>query len=167
MGVSRIINIPGSVNNGTRLDDEAYRIYILSRIFVNQWDGHKDTFRDIWNQTMGRIVDANFVDNQDMTATVSIMGNVPPVILDMIMADELLPRPMGVGYNISFIVSADILVSAHSENYENVFLYAADESNLAVEYCGATDYEDWEEYDPGEDGPAHTDLSYTDLGVTG
>lgn len=171
VGAPRKIQIPGSAYYGQELDDDSYRMFIYSRIFRNHWDGTAETFKEIWDNTLGNFVDAEYYDNQDMTVTIALHGRVPDLITSMIIAGEILPRPMGVMYNIAFDNAGTIVVSGDTDYYETVYMYAADETYngedyIGVEYCGATDIEDWAPYDPGESEAALTDISLTDVGVT-
>ena len=166
LNVPRIVDIPGAASNGTELDDESYRICILSEIMKDQWDGTEDTFREIWDQTIGQIVDADFCDNQDMTVTVNILGDVPDVIVDLITAGEILPRPMGVTYNVSFDTSAEIIVSGETDYYGVIYMRAAAADSPEVEYAGETETDDWVPCDLDE-MLARTDVTKTDEGVTG
>lgn len=119
LGVSRYVDIPGSSYYGYELDDEEYRAYLYARIFRNHWDGTDNTFQVVWDNTLGRIVDANYIDNQNMTATISIGGNAPDVIMAMILAGELIPKPAGVLHIVSFDnTRVNINLSVHADYYE-------------------------------------------------
>lgn len=171
VGAPRKVNIPGSAYYGQELDDDSYRMYISSRIFRNHWDGTSETFKEVWDNTLGNFVDADYYDNQDMTVTIALHGRVPDLITSMILAGEILPRPMGVTYNIAFDNASNIVVSGDSDYFEIVYMYAAGDTYNGqpydgVEYCGANDLEDWEEYDPTQ-GPARTDSAIVDVSYTG
>ena len=150
VGAPRRVDIPGSSFYGYVLDDESYRAFIYSRIFRNHWDGTAETFQGIWDHTLGNIVDARFYDNQDMSVTITLRGTVPPVIMAMLLAGDFIPKPAAVKYNIAFDNSDEIVVSADTDCVEIVYMYVSDdtyngEPYIGVEYCGATDIEDWEE----------------------
>lgn len=149
VGAPRTVEIPGSAFYGYDLDDESYRVYIYSRIFRNHWDGTAETFQTIWDQTLGKIVDADYFDNQDMTVTISIIGQTTNVVMAMILAGEIIPKPAGVRYLIVFDSTDTIYVSGSTEVYEMGYMYAADdtyngEEYIGVEYCGATEFDPWE-----------------------
>lgn len=121
LGVSRSVDIPGSTYYGYELNDDEYRAFIYARIFRNHWDGTDATFQVVWDNTLGRIVDANYTDNQDMTATISIGGEAPDVIMEMILAGELIPKPVGVGHIVAYDnARVNIIVSVGADYYEVV-----------------------------------------------
>ena len=121
LGVSRSVDIPGSTYYGYEMDDEEFRAYIYARIFRNHWDGTDDTFQVVWDNTLGRIVDANYTDNQDMTATISIGGEAPSVIMAMILAGELIPKPVGVGHIVAYDnARVNIIVTVGTDHYSVV-----------------------------------------------
>lgn len=149
VGVSRVVQIKDSAYYGYTLDDDSYRAYIYARVFANHWDGTAESFDEIWGKTLGNVIDANYSDNQDMTATISIHGDASPVITEMILSGEIIPKPAGVRYDIAYDNSSTILVSGDTENYEVYYMYASDDTYNGepydgVEYCGASDIEDWQ-----------------------
>ena len=92
------ISIPGYAE---LLDDETYRKIILSRIVQNQWDGTNEMFREIWDSTIGDMLNAKYYDNQDMTMDMRIIGQIEPVMLEMILRGYIIPKPMGVGMSVT------------------------------------------------------------------
>ena len=136
VGAFRKVEIPDSAYYGTELNDEEFRAYIYSRIFRNHWDGTAETFQKVWDCTLGKIIDAEYFDNQDMTVTISISGSISNIILAMILAGEIIPKPACVGYIISTDnTSIDIIVSADTAHYEhNDNLYVWDETITAPDY---------------------------------
>ena len=127
VGASRKVEITWSAFYGNELDDDSYRAYIYSRIFRNHWDGTADTFEVVWDNTLGRIMDADYIDNQDMTATISVSGHIPPIIMSMILAGEIIPKPACVRYIVAFDnASATIIVSGDTRTYEEDILYVSE-----------------------------------------
>lgn len=162
VGASRIVQIKNSSYYGHVLDDTSYRAYIYARIFANHWNGTAEQFREIWLTTLGQIMDSDYYDNQNMSATIFVQGTLIPLVMDMILAGEIIPKPAAVGYSISVDGAGMILVSGDTEYYEINYMYVADdtyngEAYIGVEYCGATDIEDW------ATRPARVDSATTDV----
>lgn len=87
------ISIPGY---DPALDDDMYRMVILAKIMQNQWDGTNETFRELWENTIGEWLDAVYKDNQDMTISANIIGTVEPVLTELILNGLIIPKPAGV-----------------------------------------------------------------------
>lgn len=88
-----LVDLPDQPN---LLDDESYRQIILARIVQNQWDGSYERFHEIWDTTLGGILDATYRDNQDMSMDVSVKGMLSPTLKELIFHGYFLPKPMGV-----------------------------------------------------------------------
>lgn len=99
------IEIPGLP---TLLDDDTYRKVILARIVHNQWDGTNEKFREIWDVAVGDELNATYRDNQDMTMSISIIGQIEPTMIEMILRGYIVPKPMGVGLNVT--LSEEVIV---------------------------------------------------------
>lgn len=97
------VSIPGLP---ALLSDETFRQVILSKIIRNQWDGTESAFHEIWDATLASQMDARYYDNQDMTVSVDIVGQIEPVMVELILAGYIIPKPMGVGMNVNIIVEA-------------------------------------------------------------
>ena len=102
VGVDRrfpLVSIPGLPG---KLSDSVYRKVILAKIVQNQWDGTEETFREIWDNTVGADgLDAYYQDNQDMTMDVMISGTMEPIMTELILAGYIFPKPLGVKVNVS------------------------------------------------------------------
>lgn len=83
------------------LDDESFRRVLLTKIVQNQWDGTGGAFQDIWDAALGSMIEVSWIDNQDMTVEVSLVGDIPYDLVRMIQRGYYMPRPMGVGMNIT------------------------------------------------------------------
>lgn len=92
------VPIPGT--NPT-LDDDAFRTVILSKIIQNQWNGTNAGFHEIWQQTMQGVINAKYTDNQDMSVSVDVRGQLQPVITEMLLFGYIVPKPAGVQLNIT------------------------------------------------------------------
>lgn len=86
------------------LSDNAFRQVMLARIIQNHWDGTESTFQEIWDATMASQLKARYYDNQDMTISVEVIGQIEPVMVELILAGYIIPKPMGVGMNVNIIV---------------------------------------------------------------
>lgn len=83
------------------LDDDAFRTVILSKIIQNQWDGTNEGFQEIWQQTMQGVIDAKYTDNQDMSVSVDVRGQLQPVITELLLFGYIVPKPAGVQLNVT------------------------------------------------------------------
>lgn len=83
------------------MDDDQYRILLYAKVFANHWDGTIETFHEIWEVTLGRVMDASYVDNQDMTVDIHVNGFVSEMLLNLIPAGKIIPKPMGVRYKVT------------------------------------------------------------------
>lgn len=80
------------------LDDETYRVFLKSKIAVNNWDGRGSQWRELMSFAFagtGTVVD--YVDNQDMSIDVIVSG-VPPskLMLELMKRGYLSVKPCGV-----------------------------------------------------------------------
>ena len=93
---------PGSIPGlPALLDDSTFRNVILARIVQNQWDGSYQRYKEIWDATVGGVLDATYRDNQDMTMDIHITGYTEPTMIEMILRGYIIPKPMGVGLNVA------------------------------------------------------------------
>lgn len=108
----RLLGIQRPVVEGDQFNDEQYRLLLLSRISLLVWDGSCYGLTKILK---GLFPDSLFkiVDNLDMTVDIDFASGLTAdqvQVLSMGYVDEssgeyvytFLPRPSGVGYNISF-----------------------------------------------------------------
>jgi hypothetical protein len=96
VGASRhfpLIPIPGY---DSALSDDTFRIVIQAKIMQNYWDGTNGSFQEIWDDTIGKLFQAEYVDNQDMSISVNIDGTVEPYMTELILAGKIIPKPAGV-----------------------------------------------------------------------
>ena len=83
------------------LNDEMFRMMILGLIVQNQWDGTNESFRELWDSTLGEWLDSTYTDNQDMTISADIIGTVEPLLTELILAGYIIPKPAGVQLNVT------------------------------------------------------------------
>ena len=122
IGITRTITIPGSDYYGITVDDEQYRALLYAKIFANHWDGTIEMFHQIWNETLGKMMDASYIDNQDMTVDIIVNGIVSEFLLNLIPQGQLIPKPMGVRYTV---INKLPEVSGSNSLYLGLALYGA------------------------------------------
>ncbi len=147
-----------SISGVDTLDDDTFRKVILAKIAQNQWDGSLETFSDLWNATLGTWLNAEFTDNQDMTISVDISGDISAQLSELVLNGYIIPKPMGVGMYI--VYNSDILVSADTDYLGINFPYASEDYQTA-----ANDLAECEEAAPVT--LAYADQAQTDVDVTG
>lgn len=98
----------------TTLSDDVFRQLIQATVVRNQWDGTIGTFDEIWRTTLGENLNATYHDNQDMTMDIDILGDIEPVMTELILSGKFLPKPMGgqviVNLRTESVVSASVSV---------------------------------------------------------
>lgn len=100
-GAARTVGFQPSNGVSPVLDDATYRLYIKAKIAQNQWDGTITSLYPIWLSLFpsGKIV---ILDNQNMTATITLTGAFTSIIQDLITNGYIIPRPEGVLYTFVF-----------------------------------------------------------------
>lgn len=81
------------------LDDTNYRIALKAKIAQNQWDGTIPAIYEIWGNLFPDI-GLSVVDNQDMTMSALIDGQMDQVITEMVASGYIIPKPAGVRLTI-------------------------------------------------------------------
>lgn len=101
VGASRIVGFQPTGSVSPILDDTTYRLYIKAKIAQNQWDGTLPSLYPIWSSLFpsGNIV---IIDNQNMTASITLTGAFTSIIQDLITNGYIVPRPEGVLYTYVF-----------------------------------------------------------------
>jgi hypothetical protein len=101
VGAFRTVDFQPSNGVSPILDDATFRIYIKAKIATNQWDGTIVSLYPIWKQLFpnGTIV---IIDNQNMTADLTLTGSFTSIIQDLITHGYIVPRPEGVLYTYLF-----------------------------------------------------------------
>lgn len=101
VGVGRILSFQPTDGSSPTLDDATYRILIRATIANNRWDGKIGSLYPLWDVIFpgGQIL---IVDNQNMTATIIITGNMTSIVQDLITHGLIVPRPQAVAYNYLF-----------------------------------------------------------------
>lgn len=86
----------------TELDDETYRQLLKAKIIMNSWDGSIPVAASALNELFGGNPNTiiSISDNQDMTMTVSVSGQVPGNVIVALLKGGYVPiNPEGVGVN--------------------------------------------------------------------
>jgi len=83
------------------LSDSDYLTLIQAKIAQNQWDGEIDSLYALWEKLFpnGGLV---YIDNQDMTADIVLVGQFGIIAEQMIVNGLIIPRPQAVQYTYSF-----------------------------------------------------------------
>lgn len=99
VGRSRVLNFQPSSGASPTLNDDNYRIALKAKIAQNQWDGSIPGIYEIWDSLFTDI-SLNIVDNQNMTMSALVDGQVDDVISEMVAAGYIVPKPFGVSLTI-------------------------------------------------------------------
>ena len=101
VAASRTVGFQPSNGVSPILDDDTYRLYIKAKIAQNQWDGTIISLYPIWQNLFpsGSII---IIDNQNMTADITLKGTFTSIIHDLIINGYIVPRPEGVQYTYIF-----------------------------------------------------------------
>jgi hypothetical protein len=101
VGAARTVDFQPRNGVSPILDDATYRLYIKAKIAQNQWDGTIASLYPIWQALFpgGSII---ILDNQNMTADITLKGAFTSIIQDLITNGYIVPRPEGVLYTYLF-----------------------------------------------------------------
>jgi len=88
----------------TILPDDAYRQILKFKIIQNSWKGTVNELYADWNSIFGSEgLSINIIDNQDMTAEITITGSVIPAAIQYILLGNYIPlKPAGVHVSYTF-----------------------------------------------------------------
>ena len=88
----------------TILPDDAYRQILKFKIIQNSWKGTIPELYATWEVIFSvEGLTLSIVDNQNMTANITITGNTIPAAIQYILQENLLPfKPAGVAINYTF-----------------------------------------------------------------
>lgn len=100
VGASRKMKYISAYIPDGSLQDPDYKAFIMARIAQNMWNGENETLPGLWSSVYPDIK-MTYVDNQDMTMDVNIIGQVSEVLLELIMRGYIVPVPMGVGMKLT------------------------------------------------------------------
>jgi hypothetical protein len=93
----------------TSLDDGTYRTLLRAKIAANSWDGTVPGAAAAYANLFAGSGSQIFIqDNQDMTMTVGVSGQIPSALLRSLLSGGYLPlRPEGVLVNFYFVSSVN------------------------------------------------------------
>lgn len=96
IGASRLLNyVPAS---GDRvMDDDEFRLVLKLTIAQNTWDGTLGSIKSIYANALGSNVSIKYVDNQDMSVTINVYGDITTREIEILDSAGLLLVPAGVG----------------------------------------------------------------------
>lgn len=95
LGLSRTVNFQPGDGSSPDLDDSTYRLILKSRVIRNQWDGTIISLQKLWNTAFPDVA-MQIVDNQNMTITSFISGQLDLIYMELVANGYIIPRPMGV-----------------------------------------------------------------------
>jgi len=101
VGQERQVNFQPTGGGSPILDDINYRLLLKATIVQNVWKGEISTLQPIWQVLFpeGALI---VQDNQDMTMTVAIAGNLSLIERDLVRNGYIVPKPQGVHINYYF-----------------------------------------------------------------
>lgn len=100
-GVSRTVPFQPTGGISPVLDDPTYRILIKATKAWYTWDGLIDSLYSIW-QNLFPGGNLTIIDNQNMTATISLSGAFTAIIQQLITNGLVVPKPETVEYSYTF-----------------------------------------------------------------
>lgn len=102
VGASRALPFTSVLFESGMMNDRDYRAFIRAKILQNMWDGTNETLPGLWSAVYTDL-QLSYVDNQDMTMTITVTGDISETLSELIQAGMIVPCPSGVQqiYNIN------------------------------------------------------------------
>jgi len=116
VGVKRLLDFQPTGGISPILDDDAFRTVIKAKIAQNQWNGTIGGIYTLWDTLFAPRLKIIVRDNQDMSMTVLVLGNVTPLEIQLINKSYIIPKPEGVQLIIG---TPDYPIFAFDENVDN------------------------------------------------
>lgn len=92
----------------TLLDDDTYRLVLRAKIGANHWDGTLESSAAILNSIFSGGTFVFIQDNQDMSMTIGVAGEVPSAVFLALLEGGYIPlKPEGVRVNYVIVTSVD------------------------------------------------------------
>lgn len=113
IGVSRQVSYDPTVGDSSILNDDLYRIVLLSTLFKNGWRGGTDDLNESWKTIMPSI-NLGIIDHQDMTMDAFVVGSMNQSLIDLINKGYIIPKPLGVG--VKYSISSHALFGYDTNN---------------------------------------------------
>jgi hypothetical protein len=104
LGQGRTLTFQPADGTNPILEDDIYRKLLKAKVVLNHWDGQLYSIEQQWTNIFPgtQII---IIDNQDMTLSVSVTGEISTLIQEMIAHDMIMPRPQAVGVNYTWAVT--------------------------------------------------------------
>lgn len=100
VGVNRTLSHAPS-EGGLDMDDEEYRTMIRMKIAQNVWDGTNKGAMQTYREVFGDSFSFVQLDNQDMTVSLSVSGDVSTRQVEILTYTKSLLVPTGVGFTFT------------------------------------------------------------------
>lgn len=92
----------------TSLDDETYRLLMRAKIGANRWDGTLSGSAAILAAIFTGDTHVFIEDNQDMTMTIGVSGQIPSALFLALLSGGYIPiKPATVGVDVTVVTSVD------------------------------------------------------------
>lgn len=90
------------------LDDDTYRVLIRAKIGANHWDGTLGASKEILDLVFSGGTHVFIQDNQDMSMTIGVSGEIPSAISLALLTGGYIPiKPEGVRVDYYIVTSTD------------------------------------------------------------
>lgn len=114
VGANRVLDFQLSEGGTNILSDDDYRFLIKSKVAQNTWNGGIEGLNEIWTSMFPEST-LIIYDYQNMSCTFLLVSSLKGVQLEMLLNDLLLPKPVGVSYEYSFV--AETLFAYNIESH--------------------------------------------------
>lgn len=112
VGASRLLSY--KPQTGTReMDDDEFRIVIKLTIAMNAWNGTLGELEPLYKNIFGDTATIRYIDNQDMTVTINVYGDLSTRETEILEKSGLLLVPVGVGKEV-IKSGEDVVVSLYA-----------------------------------------------------
>lgn len=98
IGRSRQLHFQPSDGSSPLMDDSTYGRALKAKIAQNQWDGTIPKIYELWGNVLPDLK-LSILDNQDMTMTALVEGQIDSKSQQLISNNLIIPKPAGVGLN--------------------------------------------------------------------
>ena len=95
VGASRALPFTSTTFSDGLLSDNDYKQFIRAKILQNMWDGTNESLPGLWSAVYPSL-QMSYVDNQDMTMTITVEGDISTAMAELIQAGLIIPCPSGV-----------------------------------------------------------------------
>lgn len=124
VGASRALPYTSTFATDGLLGDTDYRSYIRAKILQNMWDGTNESLPGLW-QSVYPSLQMSYVDNMDMSMSITVTGDISDAMTEMIQAGLIVPKPAGVSQTI--VVNTTTIPAAEVSLGTGLYEYGNDE----------------------------------------